>query len=311
LWSAIAQDKNGLPWYGTFEEAELFVESMNISFDEVRDDMPYQFLGLEERKKLIHTVGVIAQARFDVTTNASGYTGIFASGCDSAIIRFSLAKPPGDSSCTDSCLTPGISVKFLRNGVPSATMLGLFNLLGQSSFNFFAHDLSTQPPDFGDWASFAVKALRTKFEEASQFPTMLGLSNVATYDQMGRNTFSPSFPFRVVFHPLTKWHRAFPDSAPSVPFTQQLISTLTSGPIFDVYAQTEPLNMNLVKIGQLSITSALTTSLYSDRHYFMQHQRWEDDAVFRPDWFAGALKTQANQRAAPAPGYTYPDLPWN
>jgi hypothetical protein len=284
---------------------------MNVTFDSVRDDMPYQFFGAEERKKLIHTMGVAAQINFRITNHSMNYTGLFASGCQNAIIRFSLAKAAGTASCTEGCLAPGISVKLLRSQVPSATFLGLYSLLGQDSWNFFAHDFSSQPPDFGSWAGTGPLLLRAKFEESSQFPTMLGLSTVAQYDESGNSVAQPKFPFRVIYHPTTKLHKALSDKYTGVPFQKQLMTTLTPGEvIYEVYGQDSPFG-SIGKIGEFVLTGQATTSHFGDRTYFLQHTRWENDAVFRPDWLDGAKAVQKQQRSAPAPGYHYPDLPWN
>jgi len=141
---------------------------------------------------------------------------------------------------------------------------------------------------------------------------MLGVSPVASADQTGKPVPSPKFPFRVVFHPLTKWHKAFPDTYPGIGFQEQLIKTLTTGPVFDVYAQDSPLDdpASVFKIGTISLNGPVTTSNFGDLNYFIEHTRWEDDAVFRPEWTQGAIMVQKKQRAAPAPGYSYPDLPW-
>ena len=52
------------------------------------DDMPCQFLCTEERKKLIHTVGVVAQGKLTIDMKNNNYTGIFVTGSDSLIVRY-------------------------------------------------------------------------------------------------------------------------------------------------------------------------------------------------------------------------------
>lgn len=49
--------------------------------------MPCQFFCTEQRKKLIHTVGVISQGKLTIDNKNNNYTGIFATGSDSLIIR--------------------------------------------------------------------------------------------------------------------------------------------------------------------------------------------------------------------------------
>jgi hypothetical protein len=47
-----------------------------------------------------------------------------------------------------------------------------------------------------------LHALKAKFMEASNFPSMLGLRDFASFDEQGNNYTDPKFPFRLVFQPL-------------------------------------------------------------------------------------------------------------
>ena len=70
LWSKITEDQSELGFYSTITQAGIFLESMPITFSHQADDFP------EGRKKLIHTVGAIAQAEF-VVDPSNGYSGVF------------------------------------------------------------------------------------------------------------------------------------------------------------------------------------------------------------------------------------------
>jgi len=269
------------------------------------------FFCLEERKKLIHTVGVLSQGRFVVKNNPKNYTGIFQTGADSIIIRLSLATEP---AVTDGAVVflPGAVVKYFRDNVPSANTFTMYSLLGQNSYNFFKHDLSNHVPSFGSWAGIGQKALFEKFLTASQWPTMIGLSDFASYDQHGKNYPNPNFPYRIVFHPVDRWHHAFSDNDPGIPFNQQLVKNLKPGPLYEVYAQDQPPftdNSQLTHIGTLEMTSP-SLSHYGDRSLFMQHTRMETDLTIFPNWVNGADQDIQTQQNTPSPGYIYPDLPW-
>jgi len=73
------------------------------------------------RNKYIHTVGNTATVKFTPVSNNEGYTGIFASGADHALIRLSLAKQPDQTKTTAAealdNFIPGFGLKFLRDGV--------------------------------------------------------------------------------------------------------------------------------------------------------------------------------------------------
>jgi len=296
---------------GTFPNdlqlAELFLEDMSVTFDTVADDMPYQFI-IQRRPKLIHSVGVILDAVWTVVPNSLGYTGIYATGCTNTIIRLSLATAPTNAT---GGFTPGISVKCLRNQVPSGNMMALYSLEGQDSWNFFKHDLTNHVPDLSTNSQFILQELRSLFAGASAWPVMIGTSNLAHYDQNGNNITSPVFPFRLVFHPTTALHNAFPDT-PQQDFTAGLVKGLqTPQDIYYVYAVPNPNDpiQNYVHIATLTSTAPATTSNFGDVYMFFEHTRMESDFVFRPDWAQPATQIMANQRAIDH--YTFPDLPFN
>lgn len=115
------------------------------------------------REKVIHSVGAVALAEFVVTDNSAGYSGIFATGSVTALLRMSTAKFHGGAS---TC--PGASMKFFRTGTtrvfPAAPPVYWRNALsafvyaraGLPSVNAFAIDsvFSQQTCNF-----FAVCAL--------------------------------------------------------------------------------------------------------------------------------------------------------
>jgi len=308
LTPSITNDTNSGSYPNIIEEAELFIEDMNTSFDNVGDDMPYQLLG-QRRPKLIHSVGVVANAVWTPVPNNLGYTGIFKSGCNDMYVRLSCAQAPSASA---GGYTPGLSIKCLRSGVKSANMFGMYSLQGQDSWNFFKNDLTNHVPDLGDNANFILKEIRATFLKASSWPVMIGLSDLAHYDQTGTNYTSPVFPFRLVFHPTTALHNQFPDAPSTQPFQEALQAGLQQpGPMYNVYAVVNPNDTPdlFVNIATISTVAPATTSYFGDTFMFFEHVRMENDFVYRPDWAAPATQIMANQQAAN--NYVYPNLPFN
>ena len=132
LWNAITKDNSS----GTFpgvKIAGIFLESMQPTFDFVSDVLP------EGRKKYIHSVGVVAKASF-VPEAGNPYTGALA-GADSLLIRLSLAKQPDTSKTTPKGaldnFTPGLGLKFLRNGVSSGNLVAMFGVNGKRMKFYF------------------------------------------------------------------------------------------------------------------------------------------------------------------------------
>jgi len=317
LQKAVLTDTTANGFYSTEEMvSQLLLEDMNTSFDTVADDMPTQFLGVEYRKKIVHTVGAVGLAQWTVVPNSLNYTGIYASGCNNIIIRFSSAFRPGTTNSTDSPnLAPALGLKFLRDGIPSANIFALGTLLGQTSYNFFLHDSSNHLPDIPSDSAFAFKMIRDKFSQASNFPMMLGASHLSAYDQHGNKVSgNVNFPYRLIFHPVTSYHSAYPDTYPGVSYNDQLSATVKPGPIYEIYAINDPVDdSNLtaaVQIATLSMTTTLTDSDFGDKHLFLQHPRLEDDLALKPQWVATVKEIMAKQQAMSSP-YSYPDLPWN
>ena len=120
------------------------------------------------RKKLVHQQGLVAKAKF--TTNGAGqvYTGIFASGSDSAIIRLSDADlhVPGVSPGWN----PSFAIKFLRDGMAAANQFGMLQFEHiEGNWDFFGHDFQSHLPEHeGDcgpqtFAKFNASAFTTIF----------------------------------------------------------------------------------------------------------------------------------------------------
>jgi len=243
---------------------------------------------------------------------SNSYTGVFQ-GCKNALLRFSSATPV-ETSGGESAMAPGIGLKFLRDGIPSANTFAMYSLVGQPSFNFFAHDFSGHVPDLSKDGPTPVQFLRQRFLTASQFPTFPGLSNLAKFDERGRAASKVAFPFRLHLHPNLTLHNSISDSWTGVEYEQQLTDPkkgIQAGTtIFDVYAQNDPFNEQLTLIGKIVAKAKATTSKFADKTLFFQHTRFEEDLIYYSTWEKPSREINAKQRDTPGAGYHYPDLPW-
>lgn len=79
------------------------------------------------RKKTTHTQGVVARVKWEVVANDMGYTGVYASGSDTAIIRLSQTSILLDSSVG---LFPSLAVKFIMDGRMSENLFAMPNFIG-------------------------------------------------------------------------------------------------------------------------------------------------------------------------------------
>jgi len=305
---AIYKDTTPAPWPSNFAKAELFTESMDTSFDYFGEDFPKQGLfNLETRKKLIHSVGAIMKIEYISYNN--NYTGVFK-GSKNAYLRFSVAQQVNTNGGMDA-MAPGIALKFLRTNVRSANIFAMYSLIGQSSYNFFAHDLSSHVPDLPSDAPTALQLLRYKFSSSSNFPPLTGLTELANYDENGNSVPNLSFPFRLHFHPNSTLHFALPDNYTGVDWEDQVSKLIKPGQhAYDVYAQDTPTTDQLVLIGKIFAKSYPTTSKFSDQTLFFRHTRFETDLKTYPTWAGPANDIITKQRQFTGAGYHYPDMPW-
>lgn len=153
--------------------------------------MPVNFLG-QTRTKYIHSVGVVGKCKF-VSNGSHPYTGIFE-GADYGLCRLSSAAKPS----ADQPLAPGLSLKFLRDGIESSDVVALYSVNGTpGDWNFFSKDFYNH---IAAAHGTALEALAYKFSTFTNYIQEVGLSNYSDYNQQGQAT-SNVFPFKLRFHP--------------------------------------------------------------------------------------------------------------
>ena len=81
---------------------------------------------LNMRQKYVHQQGIVTKAKFvpfERNVRKRGYTGIFESGADDVIIRFSTSGQHLEG--VTKSINPAIAIKFLRSGVVSGNQFGM------------------------------------------------------------------------------------------------------------------------------------------------------------------------------------------
>jgi len=273
LWKEVTADPTIYGWYSAFSLSGIFVESMKPTFDVFSDTLP------EGRKKYIHSVGSVVQAEL-IAEKGNPYTGVFQ-GVSNVLLRLSTAIKPDPTKGPDGNYIPGMGIKLLRDGVPSANLAAMVGVDGQDSFNVFKYDWSNHIPNP---KSFAVKLLGKKFSQATPYIGRIGLKTWAQYDEKGRKTEDSMLkvPYKLVFRPTDEVHTRFPETWSDELFNQ--LKTIAAGTaLFDVLAVEEP-GEEPVKIGTLKTKSEFTTSTFGDRNLFFQHNYMEDDIQLHPNW---------------------------
>eukprot|EP00455_Lapot_gusevi_P002682 TRINITY_DN110_c0_g1_i8.p2 TRINITY_DN110_c0_g1~~TRINITY_DN110_c0_g1_i8.p2 ORF type:complete len:268 (+),score=124.44 TRINITY_DN110_c0_g1_i8:274-1077(+) len=237
------------------------------------------------RQKLIHSVGAIAQAKFVWSGHNYGYTGLFNQTFGSAtygLVRASSAAQPSGTH-----MAPGLSFKFFRDNVPSANFMAMYQLDGQESLNFFLNPLCNHVAARPD-LPLSIKAIGKKFESASAWPGLLGLSDFAGFRQDGtaENTNTFRFPFGLVFQPNPALTQKFANNTNSdIPtlFPQSFIGNEV---LYKIYAVPDVVTSPLEFLGVLQLSSPFVASQYADQQLFFRHHFIENDFKYRPSWQA-------------------------
>jgi hypothetical protein len=272
---------------------------MDPSIKWVGDTFENGWLG--PRNKYIHTVGNTAKVKFVPVSNNLGFTGIFQ-GADYGYVRLSAAIQP-DYTKTKSPIklgnfAPGLGLKFLRDGVPSANLVAMWSVDGQDTWNFFQHEFTTH---ISDPTTTGPKVLAEKFKAATPLITSVGLSDFAQYGQDGKLISSPKFPFGLVFKPNPTLQSQYSNDFTEV-FTAQLQRIPAGTTLYSVHAIAEP-NSAPVLIGNLVLQSNPTTSYFGDKYMFFKHQDMQEDVKLRPEWKSHLLTSSSGCPFAKVSGF--------
>jgi len=240
-------------------------ESVRLTFDSNSDTFPHQ------REKTIHGVGVIGGIKFE-SAGGHSYQGLFK-GAEKGMVRFSSAKSPSSAG-----VTPGMGLKFFRDGRKSANFVSMYSLDGQpcSDTDFFQHDWSNHIPLTDN---FGLEIIAAKFWQASNCPLMVGLSDMAS-DADDVAPARGSFPFQLNFKAAVSSECNCKDYDTCL----ANLATISAGTkLFDVEALASP-HATPQHIGTITLTSQLVQSQWGDEQFFIQHQTMEEDFAIHPEW---------------------------
>jgi len=211
------------------------------------------------------------------------YTGIFQ-GASHGIVRIStmLEPMPNCTICTDPNF--GMGLKFLRDGVESASLVAIFSVAGQKSWNVFKNSWSNHSPPPANPRPVHLE-LGMVLGQASPHVGQVGLSEWARYGENGRyiSDSEMNYPYKLVFSPTGEI--VFPDDYHGV-MADDLATIEEDTVLWNVYAWDNPeeLGGREELIGSLILTSPLVPSLWGDTKLFFRHQDMRDDFRLRPEW---------------------------
>jgi len=280
LWQKIIENYTPYGWYFALNLAvKIFWENMNPTFDHFSDVFP------SGRDKVIHSVGTVTRAKF-IAEPDTPYTGIFK-GASHVLLRLSAAsKPDSSKSSAEGALNnfkPGFGLKMLRKGVPSANLVGMFSLEGQSSWNFFKNDLNSHTTG-GDKPNFVEKKLMNHFSTASKHIKQIGMLDMATFDENGTRVTKPVVPYKLILRPRLTVKAMFTDNF-QADYTDQITRLAPNLLLYDVLALKSP-KAKPQLIGKLHCVGNHVTSNFGDKFLFFRHSRMELDFNHNPLWQA-------------------------
>ena len=189
IWENTLLDSTSNSWPG-IELGEMFFESMCPTMYQGGDELPVAWTG-NTRQKYIHSVGTVGKVELVLQDNS--YSGLFQ-GANYGIVRISLANEPSADVLNTA---PGLGLKFLRDGVESASLVAMYGVEGQDSWNIFKNTWTNHIPPVP--ATGALAALGAKFATATPFIQYVGLSDWAQMGESGMAESEVNYPFKLIF----------------------------------------------------------------------------------------------------------------
>ena len=188
IWERITRERTVQRFFTGNDMQSFFDEDINVDYDTVSDTSP---IG---RVKKLFPRGVVTMAEF-VPAYGHDYTGVFRGSknvvqriCESTMTTPEVPKT-----------TPGLELKFLRDGMSSANANMMFAFDGQPSFNYFKNRVSNIIREMDN--TCMRETFGKKLAEASDFIGAWSIMEMALYDSQGKRESRPNWPFMIEAEP--------------------------------------------------------------------------------------------------------------
>jgi hypothetical protein len=281
LWSQIQGDPSEvqpvtpLMWA---EFDEMLKQNANTTFCQASDEMKRRI------KKTTHTQGVVAHIAWE-STGDHPYTGMYASGTDHAVLRFSETTNLHENS---TGLLPSMAIKFLRDGVKSDNLFAMPQFTSTDSWNFFKMPMRNRVQGFTmEDNPVEYQTIQKKLIEGSPRPFGTAIGHVGMHNLDGT-----ALEQEFVNVPYELWYTSpfqFSDEpemvdGEQVMFYDQLKTIPVGATILEVWGITAPLSDEFesekIKIADVKLLSPLITSTFADTRLYFQHKRITYDRKF-------------------------------
>lgn len=225
------------------------------------------------RRKRIHAFGAEAQLRLEILPSVQNrFTGIFRSGAECALGRFSHASKP-----TETSSIPALAIKFFVDGKHPSLNVHLMNSVdGQDGHDFFATDFSNILPPAKAFATKmldrAFRAVAEDFGAKDTNPGRLTLDHLSGMLPNGEAVSAPVTPYQLILKPTAVARALMPDATASDDFRVRLAALPVGEAIYDIYALDAGESLTEAKpIGKLVLTSPVVSSRYGDETLYFRH----------------------------------------
>jgi hypothetical protein len=241
------------------------------------------------RVKSAHTKGLVAQIEW-VPTSGHDYTGIYAEGTESALLRLSQTSILHENS---SGLFPSMAIKFLLDGQASKNIFAMPNFVGTDSWDFFLNPLSNRVAPFTQEESpIDIDTILKKLVEASEWPYVCAIGHVAEVYDDGTEATDANIPYEIKFTSSIHFDEEKEldeTTGEQVMYYDQLKRIEQGSTILEAWGLTAPesLDGEWIKIADINLITPLYTSVFGDERLFFQHVDTTNDRDLWPNAWVG------------------------
>jgi hypothetical protein len=204
--------------------------------------------------------------------NDAGFTGIYAEGSNSVILRLSETNNLSDEAMG---LTPSIALKFIVDNWRSNNLFAMSSFKESDSWNFFENQMSNRVSPFSAHDDFIeFNTMHKKLLEGSRCPYGTGVSHIANKgndgELVGERT-DVRTPYELHYTSPFKAALDEDDIQGQVWYKQLQSKIAKDSVIMDVHALTAPVGheeSRRVKIAEIVLRSDLHTSAFGDEHLY-------------------------------------------
>lgn len=294
LWDNITASQGSGTWMilWPFKVMQFIFQDMSLTFTQTDFMRPlWSTLFLFPRPKVLHAEGAIQQIRWEVVPNEEGYTGLFKSGSEYGLVRYSVAGPYEHTKVNgDLGMIPGVAIKLFRDGQHSGNFHAMSSLKGTKTHNFFESNLRTHLMEPAEYDLFVLAGM-AKLAEGSSYCFTLGTRDFSEYDAAGNPEYRPKFPFRLTLVPQVSLPEKYATASQRMYFNDAIAESLKRSEqlLFKVYAFAEPADTHTAShnpklIANIWSKSGAVKSLFADEEVMFTHNKFERDVALKPDW---------------------------